>query len=71
MSTKGPATAEDFAHWEKLAKSMHISALQHAGRDCRAAAKAVGTHDKVREGYYLDQAMTFEQELYRRRRAKQ
>jgi hypothetical protein len=67
MSAYGPATHEDFAHWEHLARSLHIDSLRHAIRDCYAAAKMIGTHDKVREGYYLDQAMTFEQEVRRRK----
>ena len=67
MSATGPATHEDFARWEHLARSLHISALTHTMRDCYTAARAMQGHNPEREGYYLDQAMTFERELIRRR----
>jgi hypothetical protein len=67
VSATGQARAEDFALWEELAKSMHVSSLAHAIKDCRRAAEAMRGHNPEREGYYIDQALTFGQELIRRR----
>lgn len=62
-----PATAQDFARWEKQARSYTDSELVFAIDDCIAAADAMATHPGPnREGYYRDQASTFRAELTRR-----
>ena len=61
-----PATANDFAKWEREAKRLDIESLRYVINDCQMAARAMRGWNPEREGYYLDQASTFGQELTRR-----
>jgi hypothetical protein len=66
-----PATANDFARWEKQAKKMTESELIFSIDDCLKAADAMATHTPPnREGYYRDQASTFRAELTKRQEVK-
>ena len=61
-----PATAQDFAKWEREAKRLSIDSLRYVINDCQMAARAMRGWNPEREGYYLDQASTFGQELTKR-----
>ena len=61
-----PATAQDFAKWEREAKRLSIDSLRYVVNDCQEAAKAMRGWNPEREGYYIDQASTFGQELTKR-----
>jgi hypothetical protein len=61
-----PATANDFAKWEREAKRLDIESLRYVVKDCKEAAQAMRGWNPDREGYYLDQASTFGQELTKR-----
>jgi hypothetical protein len=68
MNDKLHATAEDFAKWQKQAKGMTIAQLDYAIKDCREAAAAMATHPAPnKEGYYIDQLLTFSQEKLSRK----
>jgi hypothetical protein len=60
------ATAADFTRWEEQARAMSTAALLYTVRDCQNAARAMRGHNPVREGFYVDQACTFGDELRRR-----
>jgi hypothetical protein len=60
------ATAEDFTRWEERALSMTNMELAFTIRDCLQAADAIKKIAPSREGYYLDQAYSFQKELSRR-----
>lgn len=62
-----PATPADFTAWEAKARTMSISELLYAAKDCREAEAAMRGWNPVREGYYSDQAATYGMELARRR----
>ncbi len=55
--------------WEATAKAADIHGLRYMILDCRAAANAMKDHNPEREGFYIDQAFTYSDEL-RRRMAK-
>jgi len=61
-----PATAQDFAKWEREAKRLSIDSLRYVVQDCQEAAQAMRGWNPEREGYYIDQGSTFGQELTRR-----
>ncbi len=63
------ATAENFAVWTARARTMSIESLAYAIHDCQEAARAMATHPAPnKENFYRDQAMTFTDELRRRRK---
>ena len=61
-----PATAHDFAKWQREAKQLSIDSLRYVVKDCQEAARAMRGWNPEREGYYIDQASTYSQELTRR-----
>ena len=61
-----PATAQDFSKWEREAKKLSIDSLRYVVKDCQEAAQAMRGWNPEREGFYLDQASTFGQELTKR-----
>jgi hypothetical protein len=61
-----PATAQDFSKWAREAKKLSIDSLRYVVKDCQEAAQAMRGWNPEREGYYLDQAHTFGQELTKR-----
>ena len=61
------ATAEDFANWQAKVKTMTISELLYAAKDCREAEAAMRGWNPIREGYYSDQASTYGMELRNRK----
>ena len=61
------ATAEDFANWQAKAKTMTVSELLYAAKDCREAEQAMRGWNPIREGYYSDQACTYGMELNSRK----
>jgi hypothetical protein len=61
-----PATAQDFAKWEREDKRLSIDSLLYVVNDCKQAAQAMSGWNPEREGYYIDQASTFGQELTKR-----
>ena len=63
-----PATAQDFAKWERAAKRLSIDSLRYVINDCQMAARAMKGWNPDREGFYIDQASTFGQELTKRAR---
>lgn len=68
MTTQN-ATSENFAAWSARARSLSVESLAYVVADCQAAAAAMATHPAPnREGFYLDQAMTYADELRRRRK---
>lgn len=67
---RGPgdiATAADFRRWTAKAKTMTVAELEYSRRDALAAARAMAGHNPEREGRYMDEAMTYGDELRRRR----
>ena len=60
------ATAEDFATWREHAKSCDIDALRHIIKDCHNASRAMADHNVEKEGFYIDQALTYSEELRNR-----
>jgi len=61
-----PATANDFAKWQREAKRLSIDSLLYVVNDCKEAAQAMKEWNPDREGYYIDQMSTFGQELTKR-----
>ena len=61
-----PATAQDFAKWEREAKRLSLDSLRYVINDCHEAARAMRGWNPEREGYYLDQGSTYGQELTKR-----
>lgn len=61
-----PATAQDFAKWEREAKKLSIDSLLYVVNDCKEAAQAMKGWNPEREGFYIDQAYTFSKELSKR-----
>lgn len=61
-----PATANDFARWEREAKKLSIDSLLYVVNDCKEAAQAMKGWNPEREGFYIDQAYTFSKELSKR-----
>lgn len=62
------ATVADFVRWAEVAEDLDDAELLHAVRDAFEAAAAMEDHAPVAAGRYRDEAMTYEQELGRRRR---
>ena len=56
----------DWGQWEDHAKTCDIRALRHIITDCRNAANAMRNHNPEKEGYYMDQAWTYSDELRKR-----
>ena len=57
------ATAADFTRWALNASKMTSAQLQWSAADAREAAEAVESYAPTQAGKYLDEAMTYEQEL--------
>jgi len=53
------ATHEDFRKWRDHAKSCDVAALRHIIADCAAAARAMADHNVDKEGFYIDQSLTY------------
>jgi hypothetical protein len=64
--TNGPATAADFGKWRRHAKTCCADTLRYIVEDCSAAARAMAGWNPERECFYLDQSMTYWDELQRR-----
>ena len=60
------ATAQDFATWRRDASDCDIDALRHIIKDCYAASRAMADHNTDKECYYIDQALTYSDELRNR-----
>jgi hypothetical protein len=56
----------DWSKWEDHAKTCDIRALRHIISDCRNAAAAMRSHNTDKEGFYIDQACTYSDELRNR-----
>ena len=56
----------DWNTWANHAKSCGTDALLHIIKDCRTAADAMRSHNPEKEGYYMDQAWTYSDELRKR-----
>ena len=65
-ATRGPARAKDFEKWRLRAQSVTNAQLLHIIGACKRAAKAIGTFDRERETFYIDQGLTFADELRNR-----
>jgi hypothetical protein len=61
-----PASAQDFALWERKAKTLSPDSLRYVIADCHSAAQAMKGWNPEREGFYLDQAHTYQHELMKR-----
>lgn len=61
-----PATANDFARWERDAKKLSTESLRFVIDDCQSAARAMRGWNPDREGFYIDQASTYQHELTKR-----
>jgi hypothetical protein len=61
-----PASAQDFALWQRKAKASSIDSLRYVIADCHSAAQAMRGWNPEREGFYLDQAHTYQHELTKR-----
>ena len=60
------ATAEAIATWRRNASDCDIPALRHIIKDCHNAARAMADHNVEKEGFYIDQALTYSDELRNR-----
>jgi len=56
----------DWGQWEAHAKTCDVDALRHVINDCWTAAIAMRSHNPEKEGFYMDQAYTYSDELRRR-----
>jgi hypothetical protein len=61
-----PASAKDFSLWERKAKRLSIDSLRFVIADCQSAAQAMRGWNPDREGFYIDQAQTYQHELMKR-----
>jgi hypothetical protein len=61
-----PASAQHFSLWERKAKRLSIDSLRFVVADCQSAARAMKGWNSAREGFYLDQAHTYQHELMKR-----
>jgi hypothetical protein len=61
--TRDAATAEHFSRWAEDAKTLDAYSLQYVIKDCKAAAESMKGWNPVREGYYIDQMLTYAAEL--------
>ena len=53
----------DWNKWREDAATCDVAALRHIIADCHAAARAMKDHNPDKEGYYIDQALTYSDEL--------
>ena len=60
------ATADDFQRWEIQARAMDSVSLHFTIADCKRAAEAMRGWNPSREGYYIDQMLTFADERRKR-----
>ena len=60
------ATAADFTRWEQHSSECTSASLHYIVQDCFDAAKAMGAHNRIKEGYYRDQGCTYYAEIQRR-----
>lgn len=60
-------TATPWTEWETKAKSSTDEELTFIVADCRAAELAMRGWNPEREGFYSDQAATFQMEIIRRK----
>jgi hypothetical protein len=61
-----PASAKDFSLWERKAKRLSLDSLRFVIADCQSAAQAMKGWNPDREGFYIDQAHTYQHELAKR-----
>jgi hypothetical protein len=61
-----PASAKDFSLWERKAKRLSLDSLRFVIADCQSAAQAMKGWNPDREGFYIDQASTYQHELMKR-----
>jgi hypothetical protein len=61
-----PASAQDFSLWERKAKRLSLDSLRFVIADCQSAAQAMKGWNPDREGFYIDQASTYQHELMKR-----
>jgi hypothetical protein len=61
-----PASAKDFSLWERKAKGLSLDSLRFVIADCQSAARAMRGWNPDREGFYIDQAHTYQHELMKR-----
>jgi hypothetical protein len=61
-----PASAKDFSLWERKAKRLSLDSLRYVVADCQSAAQAMRGWNPDREGFYIDQASTYQHELMKR-----
>ena len=61
------ATAEHFAQWEQHSKTCDYHSLKYIVADCLSAAGNMKGWNPVKEGFYLDQAYTYADEIRRRK----
>jgi hypothetical protein len=60
------ATSQDFIFWTKKAKTLSECSLRYVIKDCQEAARAMASHPQPnKENYYIDQGLTFADELNR------
>ena len=60
------ATAADFTRWTEKAQTMTVAELHYAAVDCFQTASNWRGVDDVVEGFYLDQGLTYSDEMNRR-----
>jgi hypothetical protein len=60
-------TCTPWTEWENKAKSSTDDALAFIVADCRKAAEAMRGWNPEKEGFYSDQAATFQMEVNRRK----
>ena len=56
----------DWNKWRDDAKTCDVPALRHIIADCHNAARAMRSHNIEKEGFYIDQALTYSDELRNR-----
>lgn len=62
-----PASADDFSKWERHAATCDAMSLAFIIQDCQQAAQGMRGWNPSREGYYIDQALTYAKERQSRR----
>jgi hypothetical protein len=60
------ATSADFTRWQQHAAGLDSWSIKYIVEDCRKAALAMENHNVIREGYYIDQKLTYLSELLKR-----
>jgi hypothetical protein len=74
FQTTASATGQDFSRWQSHAKTLTASQLRFAISDCQKAREAMLQRDtatgrvfnQVKADFYLDQLITFKDELIER-----